>query len=145
MEYQSLVSQIHATLLNKEAYVKPYEYIIKRVVENTEELITGLKKLNTNIKKYIDAITNEKTAGEIVQDFFVYHKDIGSKAYHRIKTSDNISHFRTSIIENLYNILNDKNIFERAVLGYMEIEQVEEKVEAEDLLRGKILNVISAF
>lgn len=145
MEYQSLVSQIHATLLNKEAYVKPYEYIIKRVVENTEELITGLKKLNTNIKKYIDAITNEKTAGEIVQDFFVYHKDIGSKAYHRIKTSDNISHFRTSIIENLYNILNDKNIFERAVLGYMEIEQVEEKVEAEDSLRGKILNVISAF
>lgn len=145
MEYQSLVSQIHATLLNKEAYVKPYEYIIKRVVENTEELITGLKKLNTNIKKYIDAITNEKTAGEIVQDFFVYHKDIGSKAYHRIKTSDNISHFRTSIIENLYNILNDKNIFDRAVLGYMEIEQVEEKVEAEDLLRGKILNVISAF
>jgi hypothetical protein len=145
MEYQSLVSQIHATLLNKESYVKPYEYIIKRVVENTEELITGLKKLNTNIKKYIDAITNEKTAGEIVQDFFVYHKDIGSKAYHRIKTSDNISHFRTSIIENLYNILNDKNIFERAVLGYMEIEQVEEKVEAEDLLRGKILNIISAF
>ncbi|WP_310196052.1 Wadjet anti-phage system protein JetA family protein [Neobacillus niacini] len=145
MEYQSLVSQIHATLLNKEAYVKPYEYIIKRVVENTEELITGLKKLNTNIKKYIDAITNEKTAGEIVQDFFVYHKDIGSKAYHRIKTSDNISHFRTSIIESLYNILNDKNIFERAVLGYMEIEQVEKKADAEDSLRGKILNVISAF
>jgi hypothetical protein len=145
MEYQSLVSQIHATLLNKEAYVKPYEYIIKRVVENAEELITGLKKLNTNIKKYIDAITNEKTAGEIVQDFFVYNKDIGSKAYHRIKTSDNISHFRTSIIESLYNILNDKIIFERAVLGYMEIEQVEEKTDAEDALRGKILNVISAF
>jgi hypothetical protein len=145
MEYQSLVSQIHATLLNKEAYVKPYEFIIKRIVENTEELITGLKKLNTNIKKYIDAITNEKTAGEIVQDFFVYHKDIGSKAYHRIKTSDNISHFRTSIIENLYNILNDRNIFNRAVLGYMEIEQILETTEAEDSLRGKILNVISAF
>lgn len=145
MEYQSLVSQIHATLLNKEAYVKPYEYIIKRVIENTEELITGLKKLNTNIRKYIDAITNEKTAGEVIQDFFVYHKDIGSKAYHRIKTSDNISHFRTSIIENLYNVLNDKNIFDRAVLGYMEIEQVEGQVEAEDLLRGKILSVISAF
>lgn len=150
MEYQSLVSQIHATLLNQEAYVKPYEYIIKRVTENTEELMTGLKKLNTNIKKYINAITNEKTAGEIVQDFFVYHKDIGSKAYHRIKTSDNISHFRTTIIENLYNILNDKNIFERAVLGYIEVEQVEEQQveeqgQAEDALRGQILNIISAF
>ena len=44
----------------------------------------------------------KSTAGEIVQEFFVYHKDIGSKAYHRIKTSDNISHFRSTIIENLY-------------------------------------------
>ncbi|MBZ9689779.1 DUF5716 family protein [Clostridium estertheticum] len=65
IEYQSLVSQIHATLLNQEMYMKPYEYIIKRVKENTEELMVGLKKLNSNIKKYIDAITNEKTAGEI--------------------------------------------------------------------------------
>lgn len=145
MEYQSLVSQIHATLLNREAYSKPYEYIIKRVTENTEELMIGLKKLNTNIKKYIDAITNEKTAGEIVQDFFVYHKDIGSKAYHRIKTSDNISLFRTAIIENLYNILNDNSLFERAVLGYMEVEQEEDQGQAVDLLRGQILNIISAF
>lgn len=144
MEYQSLVSQIHATLLNKEGYVKPYEYIIKRVAENTEELMIGLKKLNTNIKKYIDAITNEKTVGEIVQDFFIYHKDIGSKAYHRIKTSDNISHFRTAIIETLYNILNDEKIFSRAVFGYMEVNQ-EEKEQTEELLKGQILNIISAF
>jgi hypothetical protein len=145
MEYQSLVSQIHSTLLNKEAYIKPYEYIIKRVIDNTDELIAGLKKLNTNIKKYIDAITNEKTAGEIVQDFFVYHKDIGSKAYHRIKTSDNISNFRTSIIESLYEILNNEHTFDRAVLGFMEIEQVENKIDAEDALRGQILSIISAF
>lgn len=58
---------------------KAYDYIIKRVAENTEEPMIGLKKLNTNIKKYIDAITNQKTAGEIVQDFFVYHKDIDSE------------------------------------------------------------------
>lgn len=145
MEYQSLVSQIHATLINQEAYVKPYEYIIKRVAENTEELIIGLKKLNTNIKKYIDAITNEKSASEIVEDFFVYHKEIGSKAYHRIKTSDNISYFRTAIIENLYKILYDEDIFNRAVLGYMEVEQEEDREKAEDILKGKILSIISAF
>ncbi len=145
LEYQSLVSQIHATLLNQDGYAKPYEYIIKRVIENTEELMVGLKKLNTNIKKHIDAITNEKSAGEIVQDFFVYHKDIGSKAYHRIKTSDNISHFRSSIVESLYGILNDENIFKRAVQGYMEIEQVSDQAEAQDLLRNRILSIISAF
>lgn len=145
LEYQSLVSQIHATLLNKEGYIKPYEYIIKRVIENTEELMVGLKKLNTNIKKYIDAITNEKSAAEIVQDFFIYHKDIGSKAYHRIKTSDNISYFRSSIIENLHNILNDGDIYRRAVSGYMEVEQVADQALAHEQLRSQILSIISAY
>lgn len=145
MEYQSLVSQIHATILNPDAYGKPYEYIIKRVTENTEELMVGLKKLNTNIKKYIDAITNEKSANEIVQDFFIYHKDIGSKAYHRIKTSDNISHFRSVINEKLYCILNDKNTFDKALLGYMEIEQMEDKGQSEENLRNQILGIIQAF
>lgn len=145
IEYQSLVSQIHGTLLNTEAYAKPYEYIIKLVIQNTEELIGGLKKLNTNIKKHIEGITNEKTAGEIIQDFFVYHKEIGSKAYHRIKTSENISHFRTAIIERLYYILDDPEIFNKAIIGYMEIEQVEEGDQAEETLKEKILNVIFAF
>ncbi len=145
MEYQSMVSQIHATLLNQEGYSKPYEYIIKRVTENTEELMIGLKKLNTNIKKYIDAITNEKTAGEIVQDFFGYHKDVGSKAYHRIKTSDNISYFRAAIIEKLYFILNDEEIFRRAVEGFREVEQIEDLQAAQSILREQIHHIISAF
>lgn len=145
IEYQSLVSQIHGILLNKEAYKKPYEYIIKPVVQNTEELIGGLKKLNTNIKKHIEGITNEKTAGEIIRDFFGYHKDIGSKAYHRIKTSENISHFRTTIIEKLNYILGNKDIFNIAVLGYMEIEQEEDQERVGGIIEEKILHVIAAF
>lgn len=145
MEYQSFISQIHGTLQNKEAYIKPYEYIIKRVSENTEELINGLKKLNTMIKKRIDEITRDKTAAEIVEDFFGYHKDIGSKAYHRIKTSDNISHFRLSIIENLKGILEDEVIWDKAVRGFMEIEQIDDRVQADELLKGKIRYMISSF
>ena len=145
MEYQSVISQIHGTLQNSEAYIKPYEYIIKRVAENTEELISGLKKLNTMIKKRIDAITRDKTAAEIVEDFFGYHKDIGSKAYHRIKTSDNISHFRLSIIENLKGILEDEMIWNKATSGFMEIEQVDDRLQAEELLKGKIQYMISSF
>jgi hypothetical protein len=145
MEYQSLVSQIHATLLNRDGYIKPYEYIIKRVVENTEELMAGFKKLNTSIRKHIETITNDKSAAEIVENFFVYHKDIGSKAYHRIKTSDNISHFRLSILEQLSTILNDETIFRRAIEGCMEIEQLRDLVEAERELRGRIVTIMAAF
>lgn len=145
MEYQSVISQIHATLHNKEAYIKPYEYIIKRVIENTDELIGGLKKLSTMIKKRIDAITRNKTAAQIVEDFFVYHREIGSKAYHRIKTSDNVSYFRIGIIENLQRIIEDRNIFSKAADGYMEIEQVEDRQEAEEQLTAKIRYLISSF
>jgi len=145
MEYQSLVSQIHATLLNRDGYIKPYEYIIKRVHENTEELMAGFKKLNTSIRKHIETITSDKSAAEIVQNFFVYHKDIGSKAYHRIKTSDNISHFRVSILEQLSFILNDEAVFSRAAEGCLEIEQLPDLFEAEKTLRGMILSMISAF
>jgi len=145
LEYQSLVSQIHATLHNKEGYSKPYEYIIKRVVDNTEELMVGLKKLNTSIKKNIDSITKDKTAGEIVEDFFLYHKGVGGKAYHRIKTSDNISYFRSGIIEKLNYILNDEKTFDRGVSGCMEIEQITDELDAREWLREKIVGTLYAF
>ena len=145
LEYQSLVSQIHATLHNKEGYSKPYEYIIKRVVDNTEELMVGLKKLNTSIKKNIDSITKDKTAGEIVEDFFLYHKGVGGKAYHRIKTSDNISYFRSGIIEKLNFILDDEKIFDRGVAGCMEIEQITDELDARDWLRERIVGMLYAF
>lgn len=145
MEYQSVISQIHGTLQNKEAYVKPYQFIIKRVTENTDELINGLKKLNTMIKKRIDEITRDKTAAQIVEDFFVYHKEIGSKAYHRIKTSDNISHFRIGIVESLRHILENEEIFKMSVNGYMEVEQVEDYFEAEEQLKYKIRYMIFSF
>ena len=145
MEYQSIIWQIYGTLLNKDAYAKPYEYIIKRTAQNTEELMKGLKKLNTNIRKHIEAITIDKTAGEIVDDFFVYQKDIGSKAYHRIKTSDNISYFRATIQEKLYGILEDEEILNKAIDGYMLIESVEERWVAERELREMVLAIIKAF
>ena len=145
MEYQSVISQIHATLLNKEAYKKPYEYILKRVGENTEELISGLKKLNISIKKYIDQQTDQMTTREILEHFFQYHQEIGSKAYLRMKTSDNISYFRNSIIENLNNILFDQDIMNKAVEGYMEVEQVKEKDKAEGAIRALINKIKSAF
>ena len=50
-EYQGLISQIHAVLQNEELYTKPYQFILKNVVNNTEQLVSSLKKLNISIKK----------------------------------------------------------------------------------------------
>lgn len=95
-EYQGIISQIHASLSNNDLYSKPYELIIKGVKENTERLISELKKLNVSIKRHMDKQTGEMSASEIIDHFFEYHKNIGSKAYLRMKTSENISYFRSS-------------------------------------------------
>ncbi|MCI7813222.1 MAG: DUF5716 family protein [Lachnospiraceae bacterium] len=144
-EYQGIISQIHASLQNKDLYAKPYELIIKGVQENTERLISELKKLNASIKRHMDRQTNEMSASEIIDHFFEYHKNIGSKAYLRMKTSENISYFRSSIIEKIEEILESTAIMERAIAGYMEVEQEESRDKAYDNLVAILLDVKSMF
>ena len=144
-EYQGIISQIHASLQNEELYAKPYELIIKGVQENTERLISELKKLNASIKRHMDRQTNDMNADEILKHFFEYHKNIGSKAYLRMKTSENISYFRSSIIERIDNMLTSPDIMERAVRGYVEVEEASDAEEAYDRIVAMLIDVKSAF
>lgn len=144
-EYQGIISQIHASLQNKDLYSKPYELIIKGVQENTERLLSELKKLNASIKRHMEKQTNDMEADEILNQFFEYHKNIGSKAYLRMKTSENISYFRSSIIEQLEYLLETPDIMERAVSGYMEVEEKTDESEAYDSVVQMLLDVKSSF
>ena len=144
-EYQGIISQIHASLQNKDLYAKPYELIIKGVKENAEHLISELKRLNVSIKRHMDKQTNEMSASEIIDHFFEYHQNIGSKAYLRMKTSENISYFRSTIIEKIDEILESTAIMERAVAGYMEIEQEEDSDIAYDRIVKDLLDIKSMF
>ena len=144
-EYQGLISQIHASLQNKDLYVKPYELIIKGVKENTERLISELKKLNASIKRHMDKQTADMNAAEVIDHFFEYHKNIGSKAYLRMKTSENISYFRNSIIEKLEEMMENSSVMECAVAGFMEIEQEDDKEKAYDSIVSCLLDVKSMF
>lgn len=144
-EYQGLISQIHSSLQNSELYSRPYELIIKGVKENTDRLISELKKLNASIKRHMEKQTNDMEASEVLDLFFEYHQNIGSKAYLRMKTSENISYFRTAIVRKLDEILEDGSIMERGTKGYMEIEQNDDQDEAYDALVNIILDIKSAF
>ena len=84
-EFQGLISQIYSTLQNDELLAKPYELIIVGVQESTERLVSELKRLSVNIKRHMEKQTNEMDANEVLEHFFKYHQDIGSKAYLRIK------------------------------------------------------------
>ena len=144
-EYQGIISQIHASLQNEELYGKPYELIIKGVQENTERLLSELKKLNASIKRHMDQQTNDMDAEEILDHFFEYHKNIGSKAYLSMKTSENISYFRTAIIERIGRIMESTEIMERAVAGYMEVEETADQEKAYDEVIAMLIDIKSAF
>lgn len=144
-EYQGIISQIHASLQNEELYGKPYELIIKGVQENTDRLLSELKKLNASIKRHMDKQTNDMDANEILNHFFEYHQNIGSKAYLRMKTSENISYFRTAIIERIEHMMETTDIMERAVAGYMEVEENEDPDEAYDQVISMLIDIKSSF
>lgn len=144
-EYQGIISQIYSTLLNQELYVKPYELILKGVNENTDRLLSELKKLSASIKRHIEKQTNEMGAAEVLEHLFQYHQNIGSKAYKRMKTSENLYYFRSEIIEKLEEILSTPSIMELACKGYMEVEGEAEYDIALEQIVGMILNIKSSF
>lgn len=145
MEYQSEISAIYSLLTNEELLLRPYIQVIKPVYDHTLALFTGLKKLNTSIRRYIDELTADKTSEEILEDFFNYHDEIGSKAYFRIKTSDNVSKFRNVIVRRLQNMIEDRDRYNLIVQGYMNVEAVNDFEEASEHIRGIISDTIAHF
>ena len=145
MEYQSEISAIYSLLTNEELLSRPYVQVVKPVYDHTLSLFTELKKLNTSIRKYIEEITSDKTAEEILENFFSYHDEVGSKAYHRIKTNDNVSRFRNTILRRLQDMLENKERFELIVQGFMNIEGDNDFEEASDIVHGMIAETIDRF
>ena len=144
-EYQGFISQIHAVLQNEDLYSKPYQFILKNVVNSTEQLVSSLKKLNISIKKHIDKQTKNKELSEIFSLFSVYNEEIVSKSLYRLKTSENIGKFRQSIKINLDKMLSEPKILKDLVEGYMEIEQETDSELAKDKIIEMIIDVKSAF
>ena len=145
MEYQSEVSAIFSLLTNGNLFDRPYAQVIKPVYDRTIALFTELKKLNTGIRKYIDELTEGQTPEELMEHFFSYNENIGSKAYHRMKTNDNVSRFRNTIESRLSDLLSDEHIMEQAVLGYQNIENENDREEAYNKVVEMITRVISYF
>jgi hypothetical protein len=140
IEYQSEISAIYSLLTNDTLYDRPYPQIIRPVYDRTVSLFTGLKKLNTGIRKYIDELTDNQPLEELMEHFFSYNDNIGSKAYHRMKTNDNVSRFRNTIESRLRDILSDEAIMEKAVSGYQNIENENDRDEA----RSKVIEIITS-
>lgn len=145
IEYQGLISQIHAVLQNEELYSKPYQFILKNVVSNTEQLVSSLKKLNISIKKHIDKQTKNKELSYVLDMFTAYNEEIVSKSLYRLKTSENVGKFRQSIKINLDKMLSEPKILKNLVDGFMEVEQENDVHLAQEKIVELIVDVKNAF
>ena len=144
-EYQSEISAIYSLLMNPDLLQNPYPQVVKPVYDRTVELFTALKLLNSSIKKYIDDLTSDKTAEEIIANYFTYAENIGSKAYHRLNTSDNVSRFRNMILSKLSDIQGNPDLFERVAWGYQSVESEPDLDTARDQTRKMINDIIDYF
>ena len=143
-EYRTEISQIYASLMNPELRKQPYSLVLEPVSQRTDDLIMGLKKLNTSIKKYVNQMSEKTNFNDIMGNLSLYIHSNVSDAFDRLVAKENISKFRLKIKENLREFRTDKELFEKAVAEYVEQKKVDENTAREDL-QDLILRVLSVF
>ena len=110
-----------------------------------DALITGLKSLNANIKRYIDELTKHSTVAEIMDALLNdYYTNVVDKAYHRLLTSDNVAKFRPEIIERLEANSRSERFLNGAAEEIAELREISRE-EARELVLELLHEVIDAF
>ena len=142
IEYQGYIYTIYSLVRSR---TENPGVVLLQILENTDMLITGLKNLNSSIKHYIDELTKHKTIAEIMDTLFNdYITNIVDKAYHRLRTSDNVSKFRPEIIERLESHSRSRTYIEKSKKELASIREITED-EAEELVYHYIRQIIDAF
>lgn len=144
LEYQGYVYTIYTLLFSGEN-IQP-SVMLEQVYENTNKLISGLKTLNSNIKKYMAKIIRLKNAEEIMSlQFNDYEQNIIDKGYHRLKTSDNVSKFRPRIIDKLDKLSKNADFIKQVCHQLVEMEKIESLDEAYNSVRNSLNDTIYAI
>lgn len=142
MEYQGYIYTIYSLVRSN---TDQPGVVLLQILENTDMLITGLKNLNSNIKHYIDELTKHKTVAEIMNALFNdYITNIVDKAYHRLRTSDNVSKFRPEIIERLESKSHNKDYIEKVSKEISGIREISEE-DGRELVYRYLHEIIETF
>lgn len=116
-----------------------------QIVDNMDALITGLKSLNANIKRYIDELTRHSTVSEILNALLNdYYSNVVDKAYHRLITSDNVSKFRPEILEKLDSWSRNQRFLNAASREIAQLQEIPEE-DAREKVLGYLHDLTDAF
>lgn len=143
-EYQGYIYTIYS--LSQNLYKSGAEgHCLLEIEKNTDALVTGLKSLNANIKRYLDELTKHQTVQEIMKALLDdYYTNVVDKAYHRLLTSDNVSKFRPVILEKLETASHYTRFLNAATTQVAEIRELSPEEAREEVLET-LHNVMEAF
>lgn len=144
LEYEGYISTIYKWLSDDNPEDQS-AMLIHQVFENTDKLRTGLKRLHSNIRRYMEELTNNSDVSDIIDILLHdYKENIVDKAYHRLVTSDNVSKYRPFIIERLESLSIDINFIESAASQFAEQGDMSYEEGIEEV-KNKLESIIDAF
>lgn len=124
------------------------DLVFETAYENTKELATRLKNLNSSIKKYIQRLLDEGIKDDLellltslLED---YQSKIVDRAYYNLTTYDNPSKYRNKIINNIENIINNHDYVEYIISLIMDKKKIDYN-SASELLYNQSDYIIDSF
>lgn len=115
-EYRGYIYTIYSLLTNPMNI--EYGVLMEQVYRNTKMFIRELRKLDSRLKDYIRKIVERTEIKELMESLVDYKLDVVDKAYHRLKTSDNVNKYRLEIVNALEKFLSDELIMEQITQTY---------------------------
>ena len=115
-EYRGYIYTIYSLLTNPMNI--EYGVLIEQVYRNTKLFIRELRKLDSRLKDYIKTIVDRTEIKDLMESLIDYKVELVDKAYHRLKTSDNVNKYRLEIVNRLDAFLCDPAIMEQISIAY---------------------------
>lgn len=144
---QGLVYRVYSALKNMDA--ASVTVALNEVYSGTARLIAELKKLHANLDKYLqrvfDELKDDDPSALIHLHFEDYMKDETYAAYHRLKTSENVSKFRPFILERLESLRSNEVLLDIVNNELLALEEFKTLSEAQEDTLKKINEVITQF
>ncbi len=117
-EYDGYAYTIHTLLCGKHDLRD--STVLLQVRDNVDAFIDSLRQLNFKVKSYAENIENLTSVDDVVESFFVeYTQEVLDKNYHRMKTLDNVSKYRSKITGQLSKNIKDQEYIQQVAEDFI--------------------------
>ncbi len=145
VEYQSFIYAVYTAVTSEEALRQP-QLALDRAYETTLELVNHLKTLNHNIKRYLEKVLAQEQAAEILRLHFEDYKlEVLDKAYHRLKTADNVSRYRPKIIDKVQEWLHNPLWVSDVVSHELRMERSQGEEKTRNEIYRKLESILQVY